>query len=424
MKPIAEKPKANVLKIIDLACKTASCVILLFMVMLLIVRKTPAAAYLPDCLSDGSFIRKYLIPVCASAAVGYLTNAIAIWMLFKPYEKHWFWPQGVIPRQKKNFGRQLGILIPQHLLQPEKISARIGQIALQYLKDPVFIRKIREYVKTFLAQHNDIIARAVVPYIQDLTVQAIRDTMTMENFNRVCQTLTQKYLSDPAARKKTVQTAVALFKDLLPNFSADLKQAIARKVAESFRKEHPIISWFKDNLSDTSVQDEVENFWSRGEAELLENLEQQETQEKIAQYFAKALVQVRGWTERPENAAKIEQFLQEKQESVKQYVAAYLEEKIPVFADQLLSSDSFWLMLQEKALPAVQLYVVKQLRGDGNSLLARIDIPGKIENAVEKMDMAQLHRFVVQASNDNLTLLQIFGFVLGAAAGIIMSQVI
>ena len=295
---------------------------------------------------------------------------------------------------------------------------------MQYLKDPVFIRKIREYVKTFLAQHNDIIARAVVPYIQDLTVQAIRDTMTMENFNRVCQTLTQKYLSDPAARKKTVQTAVALFKDLLPNFSADLKQAIARKVAESFRKEHPIISWFKDNLSDTSVQDEVENFWSRGEAELLENLEQQETQEKIAQYFAKALVQVRGWTERPENAAKIEQFLQEKQESVKQYVAAYLEENIPVFADQLLSSDSFWLMLQEKALPAVQLYVVKQLRGDGNSLLARIDIPGKIENAVEKMDMAQLHRFVVQASNDNLTLLQIFGFVLGAAAGIIMSQVI
>ena len=424
MKPISEKPKTNILKIINQVCKTASCVILLFMVVLLVLRHTPAEAYLPVWLADGSFIRKYLIPVCASAAVGYLTNAIAIWMLFKPYEKHWFWPQGVIPRQKKNFGRQLGILIPQHLLQPEKISARIGQTALQYLKDPVFIGKIRAYVQSFLVQHRDIIARTLVPYIQDWTVQAVRDTMTRENFNRLCQAMTKKFLTEPAVREKTVRTAVDLFKELLPGFSADLKRVFAEKAAESFRKEHPVVSWFKDHLSGNSVQDEVEKFWSEGEAELLNDLEQQETREKIARYVAKALVQAREWTERPENTAQIELFLQGKQESVKQSVSAYLEGKIPVLADQLLSSDSFWIMLQEKALPAIQLYVVKLLRGDSNSLLARIDIPGKIENAVDKMDMEQLHHFVIQASNDNLTLLQIFGFFLGAAAGIIMSLVI
>ena len=40
------------------------------------------------------------------------------------------------------------------------------------------------------------------------------------------------------------------------------------------------------------------------------------------------------------------------------------------------------------------MYVVKQLRGDGDSLLTKIDLPGKIENAVDKMDMKQLHHFV------------------------------
>ena len=132
----------------------------------------------------------------------------------------------------------------------------------------------------------------------------------------------------------------------------------------------------------------------------------------------------KAWTERPENAAKIEQFLLERQESAEKYTEKYLTEKISLFADEILSGDSFWIMLQEKALPALQLYVVKQLRGDSDSLLTKIDIPGKIENAVDKMDMKQLHHFVVQASNDNLTLLQILGFFLGAAAGLIMSFVI
>ena len=81
-------------------------------------------------------------------------------------------------------------------------------------------------------------------------------------------------------------------------------------------------------------------------------------------------------------------------------------------------------MLQEKALPALQLYVVRQLRGDGDTLLAKINLPGKIENAVDRMDMKQLHRFVVRASNDNLTVLQILGFFLGGAAGAVMAFVL
>ena len=81
-------------------------------------------------------------------------------------------------------------------------------------------------------------------------------------------------------------------------------------------------------------------------------------------------------------------------------------------------------MLEEKALPALQLYVVRQLRGDGDSLLAKIDIPGKIEDAVDKMNMEELHHFVVKASNDNLTVLQVFGFFLGAAAGVVMALVL
>lgn len=370
MKQSDNQNKTNVAKVIDRCCRIASCAILFFMVLLLIISKLPAGAHLPSWLADGSVLRKYLIPISSSAAVGYLTNAIAIWMLFKPYEKHWFWPQGVIPSQKKSFGHELGILIPQHLLQPEKISAQIGKVVLHYLKDPRFVREIRIYVKFFLAQHSDKLAKIVVPYVQNISIQAIRDNTTRDNFNQLCQLITHNFLNDVNTRTKTVHGAVAVFKDLLPNFSDDLKSMVAKRVADSFRQEHPFLSILKDVFTKSSVEDEVEAFWHRGEKELLESLDKAETQEKIAEYFAKVLLMSKEWTEREENTAKIDQFLCQRRENVEKYVGNYLADKIPVLADELLSSDSFWTMLQEKALPALQLYVVKQLRGEGGSLLA------------------------------------------------------
>ncbi len=424
MEHTLEKNKINAVKGIDLCCKIASCAILLFMVLLLIVSKTPANVYLPDWLAAGSVVRKYLIPVFSSAAVGYLTNAIAIWMLFKPYEKHWYWPQGVIPSQKKSFGHELGILIPKHLLQPEKISAQIGKIALQYLKDPLFVQRVRDYVKSFLARHSDKVAKVVIPYVQNLTVQAIRDNMTHDKFNQFCQMVTNHFLTNADTRSKTVQNAISLFKDLLPNFSRDFKMMVTERVANSFRREHPFLSWCKDIFSSKSIEDEVAEFWRKGERELLESLEKKKTQDKIAEYFAKILLMSKAWLEREENSAKVDQFLLEKRQSAEKYASDYLADKIPAFADEILSSDSFWTMLQEKALPALQLYVVKLLRGDGNNLLEKVNLPGKIEDAVDKMNMEQLHHFVVQASNNNLTVLQILGFFLGGAAGLIMAFVI
>ena len=149
-----------------------------------------------------------------------------------------------------------------------------------------------------------------------------------------------------------------------------------------------------------------------------------ETRERIAGFIDRAL---RAGLERartPENAPAVREFLAGKRNIAEGYVREYLAERIPRLADEILGGDGFWVMLREKALPALQLYVVKQLRGDGGTLLAKVDIPGRIEKAVDDMDVAELHRFVVQASNDNLTLLQVLGFFLGGIAGVLMALVL
>ncbi|MBQ4107709.1 MAG: DUF445 family protein [Lentisphaeria bacterium] len=414
---------ANVAKIADRCCKWASCIIAATIILLFVVQIMPLTDRLPDWLTTGSWIKKYAIPILASAAVGYGTNWFAIWLLFRPYEKHFGFLQGVIPRQKKSFGHELGILIPQHLLQPEKISVQIGKIALKYLKDKAFIQKIRDYVNVLLLKNSTKLTGVVLPYVRDLSIQAIQETATPEKFKQFCRFVTEQFLKDADTRIKTVQFVVVLFKEVMPQLSDDLKETVAERVAESFRKEHGIINWFKEKFS-TSVKDDVKDFWEKGERELLESLERKETQEQIAKYFSDALTMFRNWLERPANTGAIERFLQEWRQYAEEYVGQYLEEKLPSLADDLLSSDLFWKMLEEKALPTVQFYVVKQLRGGRGSLLEKIDIPGKIEKAVDNMDMKQLHEFILQASNNNLTILQVLGFVLGAVAGFFMAFVI
>ena len=410
-----------VAKTLDAGCKIFSWAIMTAMVVLLVVSRTPLAEKLPVWLAATGGTRKFLLPILASAAVGYLTNAIAIWMLFKPYEKHWFWPQGMIPRNKENFGRELGILIPKHLLQPEKISARIGRVALQYLRDPVFIRNVREKVNKFLLGHSEQLSNVIVPYIQEIAVQAVRENLTEEQFQLACRKIADHFLRDREEREKTVATVAEIIKEVLPQFSAELKAVVAKKVAEAFRREHPILSGLNDVFGSKSVSDEVKDFWSKGEAELLESLGRPETREKIADFIDRALHAGIEWAKKPENAPAVREFIADKRAAAEKYLRDYLAERIPRLADDILGSDTFWTMLREKALPALQYHVVTQLHGDGGALIAKLDIPGKIKNAVDGMDMHELHKFVVQASNDNLTWLQIFGFFLGMIAGGIMA---
>ena len=411
------------LKLLNRLCATVSWLIAAVMAALLALKWIPGAEAVRDLCSAWAWLDEYLLPILASAAVGYLTNAIAIWMLFKPYEKHRFWPQGVIPRQKRNFGHELGILIPRHLLQPEKISAQIGRIALQYLKNPDFIRNIREYVKSFLLRHGDSISGMIVPYVQDLATRAIREQFTEEQFQSVCRKIADCFLRDREERRKTVTAVAEMIRRLLPEFSAELKSAVAEKIAAAFRSEHPVLNTMNDIFGKKTIQDEVDEFWRNGEKELLESLARPETREQIAGFIDRVLRAGIDWTQKPENAPAVREFLADKRNSADGYVRGYLAERLPLLADKILGSDAFWIMLREKALPTLQLYVIRQLRGGGDTLLAKVDIPGRIEKAVDDMDVRELHRFVVQASNDNLTLLQVLGFFLGGIAGVVMALV-
>jgi len=59
--------------------------------------------------------------------VGYITNALAIKMLFRPHKRRWYsfgW-QGVIPRNRGKLAKEIGKLVGNELIQEDDIVKSI-----------------------------------------------------------------------------------------------------------------------------------------------------------------------------------------------------------------------------------------------------------------------------------------------------------
>ncbi|SDX15918.1 Uncharacterized membrane protein YheB, UPF0754 family [Tepidimicrobium xylanilyticum] len=89
----------------------------------------------------------YIIPVIVGAVIGYITNWIAIKMLFRPhYEKRIFnipipFTPGLIPKEKNRIAKSIGEAVGEYLLSPEivvnsllKDDGSIDKLIINYMK--------------------------------------------------------------------------------------------------------------------------------------------------------------------------------------------------------------------------------------------------------------------------------------------------
>ncbi|PLX38809.1 MAG: hypothetical protein C0608_11940, partial [Deltaproteobacteria bacterium] len=73
-------------------------------------------------------IASWALPPIFGAAIGYMTNAIAVKMLFRPHYPLRIGPftfQGMIPRRKEEVARAVASLISSKLLREERLKSRL-----------------------------------------------------------------------------------------------------------------------------------------------------------------------------------------------------------------------------------------------------------------------------------------------------------
>ena len=376
-------------------------------------------------IAGPEWFRLYLFPVLLSAAVGYLTNYIAIEMLFKPYERrefHWIrlatfglWRQGMVPANKDKIGRVLGEEIPQRLLNPEAISAELCETAADFTSNPAFIERIRKSVQVLLNHHKERIAAFLVPQIQSSLKEALRENFTAANLQLFWDRVLARWLDRPEKRQLLSAGIVSGLKAKSPELCELLRRTMHDGVRDYVNTRLPFLprsgefaAGFVAYLDWDDIRRQVER-----------KLEDPSLQELIGSELAHQSERFRAWIASPESEPQIEGFLNGTRVKLEHFLRDYLQRAIPATADQILNSEALWDWVKNELLPQVQQHLNYWLRNNGKRLvIEKLDLSRRIENSIREQDVREFHAMINAVAAEHLGAIQVLGYVLGFVIGL------
>ncbi len=371
-----------------------------------------------------------LLPVLTSAAVGYLTNFIAIEMLFKPYrreERHWLryasfglWRQGLIPANKERIGRVLGEEIPNNLLDAGEIAGELTGAASEILLRPEMIERFRLTLNRFLQRYSEQISGFITPFIESAFREVLRENLTPETLGRAWNRFAEAFLSNPQRRDAIGDGIAAELRRRLPELTgmvrSQLKDAVREYLQFKLRLLPPplvpagLAAGLVDCLDWRQIQGQLERKFDGPEFREAIRWELQRGSERVREYLTS-----------PEAAAAVGGALEELSVKIEAMFHDYLAGRLPEVAERLFHSDELWQLLREQVMPAAERALARYLAGDGRKMiLEKLDLPGRIERSVAEQKVEDFHRMINAVADEHLVAIQVLGYLLGALAGILL----
>ena len=110
-----------------------------------VLRRTGAAEF-------PAAVRVWLLPVFTAAAVGYLTNWLAIQLLFRPYRPvKWLGGlQGMIPKRQPDLADTLAEQIPANLMPADRIAFQIRRKLRESMQGPELAERLHAMVAEYI----------------------------------------------------------------------------------------------------------------------------------------------------------------------------------------------------------------------------------------------------------------------------------
>lgn len=118
------------------------------------------------------YFRLLFLPVIG-ALIGWLTNWIAIKLIFKPYNPYrvpvlGIVIQGLLPRRKNELARSVGAAVEEELLPPEQLVRRVEEMRLKEKIETALIKIVNERLEEKLRIVPISIRQGVINYLQEL----------------------------------------------------------------------------------------------------------------------------------------------------------------------------------------------------------------------------------------------------------------
>ncbi len=354
-----------------------------------------------------------------AAAVGYLTNYIAIWLLFRPYEPHlagWF--QGVVPRNKVRLASSLGESILQYLLKPEKIAEHLGKIAKDFLHDKQMLEKLRLQAKELFAQNSAEIADFLIPYLEGIIAELIRQQFNAENIGKFSQDLVKEWFANPQNLERASLAIAKGLKNRAPELAEHIRKGIKQFARDYVEDECAKYPDFMQNLFTNIVSLAIDKFnWGKTPELLIKMLEKPENKMAISRELAVLIEEIPQYLRSKEESGELENFLKDKRSQLEEYFRSFVRDKVPGMVEEFLRRDEVWQLLEQRMLPAVQSFVLEQLEEKQELIVEKLELKKQLESSVLGLNMREMHEMINEVSGEHLLAIQVLGYVLGGICG-------
>lgn len=362
---------------------------------------------------------KWMLPVLVAAAIGYVTNWLAILMLFRPYERQrwlFLWPQGLLPRNKAKMAREIGQKVGRDLLPPESLAAELENEVRGYMSRPDVISRVREMVQQMLGRHEKYIVGLIVPKLERASGDILEKVLTPGSIRAFWDETLGPRLNDPETRdflaRKIIEVIDANAPELVRSIRGKLREYVISKV--------PIPDMFSGIK--TSVADLVVEFFADTETVrgmLSDWLLQSGTQNMFKGKLLLLGEKANEWLMSEQGQVKLEAFAADLRGKGRGFISAYIHESLPKLVSQAFGSEKLWHWVENTALPLAREKALAFLSDNKDVIAEKLCLSKRIEDAINKQDIERFHKMLNDVAAQHLSAIQVLGYVLGAAVGLV-----
>lgn len=109
--------------------------------------------------------RELLVNIAVGTVAGGVTNAIAVWMLFHPYERK-LGLHGAIPKNKARLAKSIGRTVGEKLLTPTDLLDELTRAGFRETLDTRVTAMIREALETERGPLRELLPAAILPEVE------------------------------------------------------------------------------------------------------------------------------------------------------------------------------------------------------------------------------------------------------------------
>ena len=367
------------------------------------------------------FLKPYaswIMPIALTGAVGYLTNWIALWLLFKPYEP---WPrccknkkikiQGIIPKNKGKMAVSFGNMVGQRLLKPDAIVNEMKEEVLKFVRNTEQIKKLNQKIQDFIQKHEDEIVDFITPYIERQVLDIIDNIATEKNWEILWDEGILPRIKSDETRHFIVQKIVELIHDnagkIVDEVRTELRSLLWNKLDHWYIPTTKIVNAVMDNFADElSLRNKLDD-WLRSE----------ETQETLRRNLIIYADQLTIWMKSSEGQKVLGNVIREIRFRGKNFLKRYIKENIPNLIHKAFSSELLYHKLEKNILPHLGNKLTQLIDKNKPAILEKLRLEQRVTETVNGMDVRDFHGMLNDFLGENFCAIQVLGFIIGIIVG-------